>query len=359
MGKRNAEAELQLPPGFRFFPTEEELVVHYLSKKAASQPLPVPIIADVDLYKFDPWQLPDMALFGEKEWYFFTPRDRKYPNGSRPNRAAGCGYWKATGADKPITSSAPSKAVKQKVGVKKALVFYRGKPPNGAKTNWLMHEYRLSDVSRPVRKKGNLRLDDWVLCRIYHRKVSAEKVEQERKQNFNGLPSEATDEQEMENQPTSTSIEHSGVEQSNLSFDHFSKMGPSPACYNVVLPRVSPMNPNLCFPNLDFFQNPTAPFTFSNVKAPVQNTVMNRISTSVNRQWKNCNPADLMSVLHNDSSSSRPSPFSEEVQSSFRLEAFSQEQQQPIFNGVLEGLQSTVPNFELTLAEACQYWIVS
>ena len=48
----------QLPPGFRFHPTDEELVVHYLKKKAASAPLPVAIIADIDLYKFDPWELP-------------------------------------------------------------------------------------------------------------------------------------------------------------------------------------------------------------------------------------------------------------------------------------------------------------
>ncbi|MCD7462229.1 hypothetical protein HAX54_048036 [Datura stramonium] len=47
-----------------------------------------PIIAG-DLYKYNPWVLPDLALYGEKEWYFFSPRDRKYPNGSRPNRAAG------------------------------------------------------------------------------------------------------------------------------------------------------------------------------------------------------------------------------------------------------------------------------
>jgi hypothetical protein len=47
-----------LPPGFRFHPTDEELVVYYLKKKAASAPLPVAIIAEVDLYKFDPWELP-------------------------------------------------------------------------------------------------------------------------------------------------------------------------------------------------------------------------------------------------------------------------------------------------------------
>ncbi|XP_060673379.1 NAC domain-containing protein 2-like [Ziziphus jujuba] len=161
-------ADLQLPPGFRFHPTDEELVSHYLCRKCASQPIAVPIIAEVDLYKYDPWELPGMALYGEKEWYFFSPRDRKYPNGSRPNRAAGAGYWKATGADKPIGHPKP-------VGIKKALVFYAGKAPRGEKTNWIMHEYRLADVDRSARKKNSLRLDDWVLCRIYNKKGTIEK----------------------------------------------------------------------------------------------------------------------------------------------------------------------------------------
>ncbi|GAB4844152.1 NAC domain-containing protein [Ancistrocladus abbreviatus] len=163
--------QLQLPPGFRFHPTDEELVTHYLCRKCASQPIAVPIIAEIDLYKHDPWDLPDLALYGEKEWYFFSPRDRKYPNGSRPNRAAGSGYWKATGADKPIGHPKP-------VAIKKALVFYAGKAPKGEKTNWIMHEYRLADVDRSARKKGNngLRLDDWVLCRIYNKKGTIEKL---------------------------------------------------------------------------------------------------------------------------------------------------------------------------------------
>ena len=81
----------------------------------------------------------DKAEFGENEWYFFTPRDRKYPNGVRPNRATVSGYWKATGTDKAIYSGS------KYVGVKKSLVFYKGKPPKGIKTDWIMHEYRLSD----------------------------------------------------------------------------------------------------------------------------------------------------------------------------------------------------------------------
>ncbi|GJY39869.1 NAC domain-containing protein 67-like protein [Tanacetum coccineum] len=161
---RDAEAELNLPPGFRFHPTDEELILHYLSQKSrsmstiASVDSPPSIIADVDLYKHEPWDLPEMALFGTKEWYFFTPRDRKYPNGSRPNRVTRNGYWKATGADKPIKSKSNSKMT---VGIKKALVFYAGKGTKGIKTNWIMHEYR-----HPAPSK----LDDWVLCRLYNKK---------------------------------------------------------------------------------------------------------------------------------------------------------------------------------------------
>ncbi|GMI84515.1 NAC domain containing protein 47, SPEEDY HYPONASTIC GROWTH [Hibiscus trionum] len=167
-----------LPPGFRFHPTDEELILHYLMKKLSSSPFPVSVIADVDIYKFDPWDLPDKAVFGEKEWYFFSPRDRKYPNGARPNRAAGSGYWKATGTDKIIGSSStvagrPGR-VHSNIGVKKTLVFYKGRPPKGMKTDWIMHEYRLSHShsssynNRPLKSKDcSMRLDDRVLCRIY------------------------------------------------------------------------------------------------------------------------------------------------------------------------------------------------
>ncbi|KAK6152951.1 hypothetical protein DH2020_012590 [Rehmannia glutinosa] len=165
---KGGDQQLNLPAGFRFHPTDEELVLHYLCRRCAGQQIAVPIVAEIDLYKFDPWELPGMSLYGEKEWYFFSPRDRKYPNGSRPNRAAGTGYWKATGADKPVGKP-------RTLGIKKALVFYAGKAPRGVKTNWIMHEYRLANVDRSAGKKNNLRLDDWVLCRIYNKKGTLEK----------------------------------------------------------------------------------------------------------------------------------------------------------------------------------------
>ncbi|XP_051113384.1 NAC transcription factor 32-like [Andrographis paniculata] len=153
----------RFPPGVRFQPSDEELITFYLHRKVKCLPLPANVINDIELYRYDPWDLPRRALFGEDEWYFFTPRDRKYPNGGRPNRTAASGYWKATGTDKPIYSS--SMGPTTKIGVKKGLVFYQGKAPTGLKKDWIMTEYRLPDASRS-KHSNSKRLDDWVICRI-------------------------------------------------------------------------------------------------------------------------------------------------------------------------------------------------
>ncbi|CAL5423690.1 unnamed protein product [Camellia sinensis] len=162
-GEKKTNSNVQLPPGFRFHPTDRKLIVYYLRNKATASSLPAAIIAEVYLYKCNPWELPRKALFGEVERYFFTPRDKKYPNGVRPNRMAASGYWKATGTDKPIRSSCGARII----GVKKAPVFYRGRPPRGIKMDWNMQEYRLAKAMMLTSKrKGCIRLDDWVLCRV-------------------------------------------------------------------------------------------------------------------------------------------------------------------------------------------------
>ncbi|KAL3501317.1 hypothetical protein ACH5RR_035766 [Cinchona calisaya] len=154
------------PPGYRFDPYDSELILHYLKKKILNEQLPRNQIREVNLYKHNPDEISGRyPCVGEKNWYFFTPRDKKYLNGTRPSRAAGDGYWKATGADKDIMAKPGDKEV---VGVRKTLVFYRGKPPKGFKTDWIMHEYRVKNAApRVKRSPDDMRLDDFVLCKIY------------------------------------------------------------------------------------------------------------------------------------------------------------------------------------------------
>ncbi|KAE8685414.1 NAC domain-containing protein 37 [Hibiscus syriacus] len=140
--------ESSVPPGFRFHPTDEELVGYYLRKKVASQKIDLDVIRDIDLYRIEPWDLQDRCRIGyeeEKGWYFFSHKDKKYPTGSRTNRATMAGFWKATGRDKAVYDN-KSKLI----GMRKTLVFYKGRAPNGKKTDWIMHEYRLeSDDNAP------------------------------------------------------------------------------------------------------------------------------------------------------------------------------------------------------------------
>ncbi|ESW11092.1 hypothetical protein PHAVU_008G001000 [Phaseolus vulgaris] len=168
--------ELRLPPGFRFHPTDEELVVQYLKRKVFSFPLPASVIPEVDVCKSDPWDLPGDL---EKERYFFSTKEPKYPNGNRSNRATNSGYWKATGLDKQIVTSKGN----QVVGMKKTLVFYRGKPPHGSRTDWIMHEYRLLNAPTSSLSQSpvvEVPMENWVLCRIFLKRRSGSRNGEEK-----------------------------------------------------------------------------------------------------------------------------------------------------------------------------------
>ncbi|KAG5548819.1 hypothetical protein RHGRI_014239 [Rhododendron griersonianum] len=146
-------------PGFRFHPTEEELIEFYLRRKVEGKRFNVELITFLDLYRYDPWELPALAAIGEKEWFFYVPRDRKYRNGDRPNRVTSSGYWKATGADRMIRSENL-----RSIGLKKTLVFYSGKAPKGIRSSWIMNEYRL-----PQHETERLQKAEISLCRVYKR----------------------------------------------------------------------------------------------------------------------------------------------------------------------------------------------
>ncbi|KAK7323758.1 hypothetical protein VNO77_27249 [Canavalia gladiata] len=163
--------QLTVPPGFRFHPTDEELLYYYLRKKVSYEAIDLDVIREVDLNKLEPWDLKDKCRIGsgpQNEWYFFSHKDKKYPTGTRTNRATTAGFWKATGRDKAIyhTNS-------KRIGMRKTLVFYTGRAPHGQKTDWIMHEYRLDDDDAEVQEDG------WVVCRVFKKKNQNRGFQQE------------------------------------------------------------------------------------------------------------------------------------------------------------------------------------
>ncbi|KAJ0805858.1 putative transcription factor NAM family [Helianthus annuus] len=153
-----------VPPGFRFHPTDEELVDCYLRKKIASKRIDLDVIKDIDLYRIEPWDLQDLCKLGTEEqndWYFFSYKDKKYPTGNRTNRATKAGFWKATGRDKGIYSK------NNLVGMRKTLVFYKGRAPNGQKSDWIMHEYRLE-----TNENNTSQEEGWVVCRAFKKGIT-------------------------------------------------------------------------------------------------------------------------------------------------------------------------------------------
>ncbi len=58
-------ARPRVPPGFRFHPTDEELVAYYLKRKVSGRSIEADVIGVVELYKCEPWDLPGTYVGGE------------------------------------------------------------------------------------------------------------------------------------------------------------------------------------------------------------------------------------------------------------------------------------------------------
>ncbi|XP_022731098.1 NAC domain-containing protein 90-like [Durio zibethinus] len=159
---------MEVATGFRFFPTEEELVSFYLHNqlegKRQDMHLVIPVL---NIYDVEPWDLPQLA--GEfcrgdtEQWFYFTPRQEREARGGRPNRTTTSGYWKATGSPSYVYSSDD-----RVIGMKKTMVFYNGKAPSGRKTKWKMNEYRaIEAVANPPAAATPTLRHEFSLCRVY------------------------------------------------------------------------------------------------------------------------------------------------------------------------------------------------
>ncbi|XP_061346882.1 NAC domain-containing protein 104-like [Gastrolobium bilobum] len=157
---------VNLPPGFCFCPTDEELVLHFLYSKT-SLPTHPNIIPDLDMSLLDPWELNGKALSSGNQHYFFTE--------VKENRSTKIGYWKEIGVAETIVSAGD-----KKVGIKKYLVFNLGESPRGTETSWVMQEYHICSSGFNTASYGSSRRGQkpdesrskWVLCRVYEKKMS-------------------------------------------------------------------------------------------------------------------------------------------------------------------------------------------
>ncbi|KAG7610024.1 NAC domain superfamily [Arabidopsis suecica] len=153
--------------GFRFYPTEEELVSFYLRNQleGRSDDSMHRVIPVLDVFEVEPSHLPNVAgvrCRGDAEqWFFVVPRQEREARGGRPSRTTGSGYWKATGSPGPVFSKD-----NKMIGAKKTMVFYTGKAPTGRKTKWKMNEYHAVDETVNASTIPKLRRE-FSLCRVY------------------------------------------------------------------------------------------------------------------------------------------------------------------------------------------------
>nr|XP_043611359.1 protein CUP-SHAPED COTYLEDON 3-like [Erigeron canadensis] len=222
----------KLPPGFRFYPSDEELVCHYLYNKIIANDqdaLKGTTLEEIDLHICEPWQLPEVAKLNSSEWYFFSFRDRKYATGYRTNRATKTGYWKATGKDRTVSD--PNTGVV--VGMRKTLVFYKNRAPNGIKTGWIMHEFRLENPHIPPK-------EDWVLCRVFYKAKGDNSNEFKSQNNVTSSNTDSYPLHMTDNQPPACACYHqitaNTSHQSPLLHDHHDKFINNN--FNYVLPQL-------------------------------------------------------------------------------------------------------------------------
>ncbi|KAF0895062.1 hypothetical protein E2562_006776 [Oryza meyeriana var. granulata] len=163
---------MHLPTGCVFRPTEAELVVHYLYRRAIQVPLPCDFITDVDIPRHNPWDIVpgvltvnflsdsvcvstffcwvghDGAVEEKKNGkHFFTRKENKHHGDHRSNRAAGDGFWRSAGSEVPVYYKAGGGADEVLVGMKRTLVFHYGKSSSAKRTEWAMQEFRLAGAS--------------------------------------------------------------------------------------------------------------------------------------------------------------------------------------------------------------------
>ncbi|XP_043710144.1 protein CUP-SHAPED COTYLEDON 3-like, partial [Telopea speciosissima] len=166
---------------FRFYPTEEQLLCYYLTNKNScgklhDLDLSLPssdadfssfgfnMVREIDLYDYEPCDLPDIACFpygrggSKKHWYCFTEK----VSSERMKRKARGGFWKRKGPARDVLGGKDGTVL----GKRKTFEFYCRNSSRTMKTDWVLYEYALVD---------NLK-DSFSLCRVFLKSCPGTKI---------------------------------------------------------------------------------------------------------------------------------------------------------------------------------------
>ncbi|KAG6747692.1 hypothetical protein POTOM_047582 [Populus tomentosa] len=151
-----------LPPGCRFYPSDEQLFCYYLKNKNRTVPNDTDdvngydLIKELDLYDYEPFDLPEKACYAygykarKRHWYCYTKEQVRVPR-----RKAKGGFWRISGRVRDVVVGLGGEAV---MGTRTRFVFYMGNSVKSAvRTGWVLYEYALVDHAKA----------SFVLCRVF------------------------------------------------------------------------------------------------------------------------------------------------------------------------------------------------
>ncbi|XP_057425725.1 NAC domain-containing protein 83-like [Lotus japonicus] len=145
-------------PGYRFDLTDEVLVDFYLKRRVFSQPLPIEIIPDFDVFQTEPCSLPggDGKIFNERKCFFHNTMSRDDLE-NLDMRVVGSGLWRVMEKRKDV----PIPTNNEVIGKRNTLNYWEVQGDCFRRTRWIMHEFRLVSITNPS-KKAN-----WAVYRIF------------------------------------------------------------------------------------------------------------------------------------------------------------------------------------------------
>ncbi|VYS68899.1 unnamed protein product [Arabidopsis thaliana] len=158
-----------LPVGMRFRPSDLELAVYFLIKKALGLPMNARTVPEEcnDIFSTHPRDLPGYG--SEEHWYFYCKKPK-----NQVTRTKSYNLWIPTGEKTNVLD--PKKNGGELVGIKHSFTFIENEEEeesdnkNGDEEEPPQCNWFLDEISLPLTVVDT----DWTLCHIFYEKVKPE-----------------------------------------------------------------------------------------------------------------------------------------------------------------------------------------